>query len=242
MKKQLFSLLAGVFALLSLSSCDELGIINDIIEEGLFGQSTVYITTPDQDNGATVDTVNFVSSVVDNFAIVDSATETSTIATIDFSAQVDLSKAELTFPFMVYQVSDTTTGSYTINELLTVDRLRNFNFDTLASIIRSPSGFNFVIIALSDTSWYISNSGAISISEYPAVGYTVKGTFNNVGAYYLSQSDIDRINDAIDNGQMINTDDYLHQVTITGSFSSRRTSLIHELVQQAFYEGGLCNL
>lgn len=243
MKKRLLSLLAGVFAILSLSSCEDLGIISDIIEEGLFGEATVYITNTDQDNNSTVDTVKFASSVVDNFTIVDDASETSTIATIDFCAQVDLSNAALAFPFMAFQVSDTATGSYTVNEFLTTERLRNFNFDTLASIIRSPAGFNLVVIALSDTAWYISNSGAINISEFPAVGYTVKGTFNNVKAYYVTQSDIDRINDDMMNtGQMIDLDGYLPQVTLTGSFSSRRTTIIHDLVQQAFYEGGLSNL
>ena len=133
-------------------------------------------------------------------------------------------------------------GSYNVDQVLTQELLYNFNFDTLAKIIRDPAGFNIVAIAVSDTAWYISNTGSIVLSNYPSVGHELEGSFNNVGAYYFTESDVDRLNEAIENGAAFNMADYFHPVTITGTFTSRRANLIHSLIEEAFFKGGLCNL
>ena len=235
MKKRLFNGILAITCLFSMASCDGVEFINSVIEDGLLGNSTVYITNEAGD----VDTLAFTSSVADDFS--KTVNDITSVATIDLSANVDLTSNDLAFPFMAFQFADTTTGSYALDHLLTVERLYHFNFDTLSSILAGPSGTNLIVIAMSDTAWYISDAGNINVSAYPAVGFMLEGTLNNVSAYYITQSNIDRLNQAIDNGTMVSPNEFIHPVTMSGNFSSRRAAIIHNLVNNAFVNGGLKN-
>ena len=238
MKKRLFLGFGAVaVACVAFFASCEFGTVNTIIEEGLFGNANVTIT----DNDGS-EYIAYQSSIIDHFVKVDDVTNQTHVAAIDFSANVDLSKGELTFPFMAYQITDTLTDSYTCDQILTQERLNNFNFDSIAALLRDPSGFNMLIIAVSDTAWYVSNSGSIVVSTFPSVGHEVQGSFNNVGAYYFTITDVDNLAVALDNGAEFNLNQFFHPVTITGSFNSRRAAVIHDLVEEAFFNGGLCNL
>lgn len=241
MKKRLFSGLFAAFAcMMSLTSCDDLQLIGEIATEGLLGNATVVITGGGyySNDSTNVDTVKFKSSVTD---CITKTTDSGDVfvATLDFCANVDLTNANLSFPFLAFQVVDTNAAVYPLGQMLTLSRLQNFCFDSIASLIREPAGINMLVIAVSDTSWYIAHSGDIVVTTYPAVGHLMQGTFNNIGAYYFTQSDVDRLNDDINNRVMITSiEEYFHPVTMTGTFASRRAN-ISELVQRAFYQGGL---
>ena len=194
-KSLLFSAVA--LLMMSLSSCDE-GLIIDAVEEGLLGSAEITITGQ---NGyySNDTTIHFASTITDN---IDTVIENqAVIGTIDIFANVNLREQALAFPFMGFQVSDTTTGTYTLSNVLTADRLRDFKFDSIADIFFNPSGLNVLLIAVSDTAWYISNGGTITITEYPGYGHNMKGTFNNVDAYYFTSSDVKRLNDNWDDIQ-----------------------------------------
>ena len=218
------------------ASCDPESLTT-VMEEGLYGSANVTIT---DNNGS--QNIGYQSSIIDHFVKEDPVSGQTYVAAIDFSANIDLSKGELTFPFMAYQITDTIVASYPCDQLLTEQRLHNFNFDSIAALISNPSGFNMMVIAVSDTSWYVSNSGSINITSFPTVGNVVQGNFNNIGAYYFTMSDVERLNDALENGADFNLNQFFHPVTITGTFTSRRTTVIHDLVEEAFYNGGLTNL
>ncbi len=234
-KSLLFSAVA--LLMMSLSSCDE-GLIIDAVEEGLLGSAEITITGQ---NGyySNDTTIHFASTITDN---IDTVIENqAVIGTIDIFANVNLREQALAFPFMGFQVSDTTTGTYTLSNVLTADRLRDFKFDSIADIFFNPSGLNVLLIAVSDTAWYISNGGTITITEYPGYGHNMKGTFNNVDAYYFTSSDVKRLNDNWDdiqaNGLVLS--DYFDQATINGEFNSRRYAMIHDLIDAAYTHRGL---
>lgn len=235
MKKHFFNGILAISCLFSLSSCDGIEFINSVIEDGLLGNSTVFITS----DGDNVDTLAFTSSVSDDFS--KTVDDITSVATIDLSANVDLTSNDLAFPFMAFQFADTTTGTYTLDHLITIERLYHFNFDTLSNILAGPSGTNLIVIAMSDTAWYISDAGTITVNTYPEVGFMMEGALNNVSAYYITQGDIDRLNDAIDNETIVSPNDFIHPVTLNGSFSSRRAAIIHNLVNNAFTNGGMTN-
>lgn len=234
-KSLLFSAVA--LLMMSLSSCDE-GLIIDAVEEGLLGSAEITITGQ---NGyySNDTTIHFASTITDN---IDTVIENqAVIGTIDIFANVNLREQALAFPFMGFQVSDTNTGTYTLSNVLTADRLRDFKFDSIADIFFNPSGLNVLLIAVSDTAWYISNGGTITITEYPGYGHNMKGTFNNVDAYYFTSSDVKRLNDNWDdiqaNGLVLS--DYFDQATINGEFNSRRYAMIHDLIDAAYTHRGL---
>lgn len=234
-KSLLFSAVA--LLMMSLSSCDE-GLIIDAVEEGLLGSAEITITGQ---NGyySNDTTIHFASTITDN---IDTVIENqAVIGTIDIFANVNLREQALAFPFMGFQITDTTTGTYTLSNVLTADRLRDFKFDSIADIFFNPSGLNVLLIAVSDTAWYISNGGTITITEYPGYGHNMKGTFNNVDAYYFTSSDVKRLNDNWDdiqaNGLVLS--DYFDQATINGEFNSRRYAMIHDLIDAAYTHRGL---
>ena len=234
-KSLLFSAVA--LLMMSLSSCDE-NLLIDAVEEGLLGSAEITITGQ---NGyySNDTTIHFASTITDNIdTVIDNQ---AVIGTIDIFANVNLREQALAFPFMGFQVSDTTTGTYTLSNVLTADRLRNFKFDSIADIFFNPSGLNVLLIAVSDTAWYISNGGTITITEYPGYGHNMKGTFNNVDAYYFTSSDVKRLNDNWDdiqtNGLVLS--DYFDQATINGEFNSRRYAMIHDLIDAAYTHRGL---
>ncbi len=238
MKKSLFFGF-GVLAIacVALFTACEIESVSSVIEEGLFGSAQVTVN-----DGESTQSLSYESSIIDYFTKEDTATGQTYVAAIDFSANIDLSQADLQFPFMAFQITDTVPGNYTCDQILTEQRLHNFNFDSIAALIRDPSGFNMVIIAVNDSSWYISNSGSIIVNTFPAMGHNVEGTFNNVGAYFFTTADVESLSAAIESGSEFSIYDYIHPVTISGSFTSRRAAVVHTLVQEAFYNGGLCNL
>lgn len=232
------SILFGAFTACALmfASCDFFG---QAVQEGALGDAQVIVNAGD--NG--IDTLDFVSSVANAFVLEDQ--DNVKIGTIDLCANVDLEKSQLNFPFMGIQINDTNSGVFTIDEVLTVDRLRNFNFDTIAKLLRQPSTLNFIVLAENDTAWYLTESGNITVTEFPAVGYLVKGSFTNVNAYYFTKWDVDRLNDNMDAEIAAGTfslTTYFHPVTMSGTFNSRRTTLADRLIEEAFFNRGLCNL
>lgn len=226
-KKVLFGSIAAVAMLFS--SCEtEVGVDDGPIAEGLMGNASIVVTG---NNGYynSGDTVNFTSGITDVF-VADNGYH----ATIAVCAHIDLMDADVVdYPFMGFQVSDTTTGIYQLDSLLTVERLMTFNADSMKALISAPSSFNFVVIACSDTSWYMTTSGSLTISQYGEMGYNTVGTINNANAFYFTQSDVDSFNAALESGaDNLVLFNYLKPATINGTFSCRRAAVINRLMEE----------
>lgn len=234
---------AAAALVLSFSSCDDPSLITQMVQEGLLGSAEITISGQNgyYDNN---ETVNFSCAIMDSIqqvVIEEENFDTNYVSTLSLFANYDLQKSELTFPFMGFQFTDTAAGTYTFSKVLTADRLRNFNFDTIADIVFNTSGFNVLLIAITDTSWYVSDGGSLIITEYPATGHNMKGRFENVDAYYFTKTDVERLEEHLDDAnldQLLNT--YFHHAAISGEFTSRRyPTLIKKIIDEAYKNRGL---
>ena len=241
MKKRLFLGVALLFGFFAMTSCEDFNFNQNgfNIDEGLVGSASVVITSQGTDT-TTVDSLHFISSIVDafNFSEFDS-TLGEGFSTIDISANINLngSNVALEFPFMYYRIDDTVAGTYAMDTILTLDLLQGLNYQTLKNVLASPEGGNMVLIALNDSCWYITYSGNLVVTQYPAIGHMVKANLDNIGAWYVSQSKINELNDDINNmnySHLSNLDYYFPRVTLSGSVTSRRWDIIHTIFRKAF--------
>ena len=240
MKKRLFFLAAAFAGIFSFVSCDGIDLFDDDDNplEGLLGSATIVVN-----KDGVNDTVKYKSSIVDAFSKIDSL-ENEKKATVGLCANVNLSEsnASLQFPFMYFRLEDTVTGNYQFDTVLSADLLLNLNFEAMSNILADPYGGNMVVLAESDTAWYLSHAGSLTISKYPSVGHFVECTFNNVEAFYITQSGIDRFNTDLNNMDFSHANDlgyYFKNATISGNTSSRRTTIVSRLIKTAFEDGGL---
>ena len=240
MKKHLLWGAAAALALL-FSSCDEdsAQMVTQMVESGLLGSAEITVTGQNGFNAENAN-IEFASTIMDEFdTVVDNI---AYVGTLDLFANVDLSAngATLRYPFMGFQFSDSTTGTYTITEVLTPQRLRNFKFDSIADIVFNPSGFNVLLIAISDTSWYIAYDGTITVTEYPGSGNNMRGTLNNVHAYYFTESDVEGIQEHLNDPNFNLATYFTKTATINGEFKSKRyPALVTKIVNEAYRSRGL---
>ncbi len=235
MKKTIKALALAALTTISFASCDGIG---SIVSE-MFGSADLVINDPTggsyyAPDGASTDSVHFEAGVSDvifkvfnptdldsNMSGVDSLFTLHSATTI--AANMDFSSDEaLTYPYMAVLINDSVSGNYDITPILTEENLLDFRFN---KFIKNPTGNNLIAIVVSDTSWYLSNNGVISIEEYPSYGRMTKGSFNNVNAYYFTQSTLNEIAAQIRGGQTVDLNEYLHAVTISGSFQCRRANV-----------------
>jgi len=235
MKKTIKVLVLAAVSTLTFASCDEL---TEIASE-MFGSADLIINDPTggsyyAPDAAGIDTVHFEAGISDvifktfNPSELDSTmTGIDTVITIHsaatVAANIDFSNENtLTYPYMAILIADSVAGNYNITPILTEENMLDFRFN---HYIKNPTESNLVAIAVSDTSWYLSHSGSITIAQYPAYGYMVSGSFNNVNAYYFTQSMIDEIADMIRNEETVDINTVLHPVVLSGSFECRRANV-----------------
>jgi hypothetical protein len=231
-----------------MASCDDLNLNNlfsdDDVLGDIIGNATVVISRNGAE-GPQTDSIRFISSITDVFDVtVGDMKSEQGASTIDISANVELNDAnvELEFPFMYFRLGDTVSGVYPMDTIVTLDLLQGLNFERLVDVLADPAGGNMVLIAENDSCWYITYSGNLTVAQYPTVGKLVEGTFNGIGAWYITQSKVNELNDDINNYNLAHIDDleyYFPRVTLTGNFSSRRWALIHSIFDAAFTNGGI---
>lgn len=231
---------------LSLSACDEESIqtVNDALEAGLLGSAEITVTGQNGFDAQNAE-IEFASTIMDHFdtVVTVNGSDRAYVGTLDLFANVDLNAegAKLRYPFMGFQFSDSVAGTYTLSEVLTPQRLRNFKFDSIADIVFQPSGFNVLVIAIDDTSWYVSKGGGeITITEYPTTGQNMRGTLNNVEVYYFTETDVEAIQEHL-NEPNFNLDNYFHNTAIvSGTFKSKSYPfLIRKIIDEAYKNRGL---
>jgi len=234
MKKTIKVLALAAISTLTFASCDEL---TEIASE-MFGSADLIINDPTggsyyAPDAAGIDTVHFeagISDVIfetfspsdlDSTIAYDSVITIHSAATV--AANIDFAnESALTYPYMAILIADSVAGNYDITPILTQENMLDFRF---THYIKNPTESNLVAIAVSDTSWYLSHSGTITIEQYPTYGYMVSGSFNNVNAYYFTQSMLDEIADMIRNNETVDINTILHPVVLNGSFECRRANI-----------------
>lgn len=238
-----FMFLAAAFAL---TSCD--GIINtieDINNNELVGKASVEVTRTVNGVTTVVDSLSFTSSIVDALDVnLYDENLPAGFFTVDISANVDFntSDVELQYPFMLYRIDDTTTKSYTMDNMLSVEMLQNLDLESIINVVATPDGPNMILIAVNDSCWYLSNGGELIVSEYPTVGNLVKANFSNINGRYITQRKVEELNNDIENNNFAHISDldyYFPEVTLSGSITSRRWAITQTIYESAFINGGL---
>ena len=232
MKKTIKALAIAAISTFALTACDGTEIIDE-----MFGNADIVITDPTGGSyyapeNAGVDSVHFASGISDvifssfnpaelDSTLIDTVINIHSAATV--AANIDFQNDNaLTYPYLAVITNDSVAGNYNVTPILTQENLINFRFN---HYIKNPTESNLVAIAVSDTSWYLSHSGVITIDAYPTYGHMTTGSFENITAYYFTQSMIDEMADRIRNNETVNINDYLHAVTISGSFNCRRANV-----------------
>lgn len=182
MKKTLLSLFA--VCTLLLAACDPAEFIEDLVDD-LFGEAQITVI-----DGTGSQTFEFSSGLV------NTVTDTAYAGTLLVAASIDLTVDEINLPYPYFGVTlnDTVAGTYAMDTLtlgMFADGTVNAN-----RILTAFKGRNFLIVAESDTSWYVSNGGMVEVDSYPALGAEMDGTVSGTdNAVYISQS---RLNAAVD--------------------------------------------
>lgn len=237
---------AAAALVLSLSSCDDPENLNQFLQEGILGSAEIIVTGQNgyYDNNQQIE---FASTIMDEFDTIATVhgTDRAYVGTLDLFANVDLSAdgAKLRYPFMGFQINDSTARTYNISNVLTPERLRNFKFDSIADIVFNPSGFNVLAIAVSDTSWYVAYDGTITVTDYPHLaGQYMRGTIDNVHAYYFTESDVEAVQDHLEDPNF-NLANYFTKTATLNSvekFKSKRyPGLIRSIINEAYRQRGL---
>lgn len=246
MKKISISCIMAVVALFAFSSCD--GIWGDIIDQ-LSGSVTLTIDDPSGTSYYAREANQCVADVTLDCCIGDVLSDTTNISLI-LGSNIDLTVAvkDVPYPFLGIKLADSVAGSYSINSVASNVTYGNLNIEHMVSSVDSNN--NVFVLAISDTSWYIGESGTVQISEYPQRGYEIQGTISNVVAYYVTQHTVDTAIAFVDalteraaNAdaealailQELKPDRFFPTVTISGNINSRRMRLnaLAELISEA---------
>lgn len=226
MKYKLLLSIVFVASCFIFSSCEGLF-------DNLLGSADIVVT---DNNGGTFyapdgpasDSIHFSSSVSDVITTSD-----STFSYLSLCANIDLTTADvISYPYLGILVTDSTATTYAI-DALDLDILQNLEVGKLLTTLANR---NLVVLAVSDTSWYISNGGNVTIDEFATYGHLTKAQFDNVEMLYFTQSGIDYITDLVNRSvegdidaittlATFNISTCFPPVTLTGTFSSRRMNI-----------------
>lgn len=240
--KKFFLFGAIAATLLSFSACEVDDIVNEVIESGIYGSASFDVTV----DGAT-QTLDFASNVTDSYNLEDSESELD--ATVAFCADVAINFQEggagLTFPYAAFQFSAQEAGTYQFSQLVNGKTLKDFCYDTVVNLLRRPSGVNLFVMGnvlenQNDTMWYVSESGNITVNNYPQMGGHMRGTVTIQGICFTTKDIEDNkelIEEAFDNDENydIHNFPFIKSCTISGNFDCMRTALVQDVIK-AFEE------
>ncbi|MCF0211363.1 MAG: hypothetical protein HUK17_00500 [Bacteroidales bacterium] len=232
MKKKVLGILA--MSLMMLTSCDGFEGLLDQLD----GNASITINNNDP--------VNFSSSLA-NLVVAEDTTGTLFVA-----ANLDITKIDsLTYPYVGMNLTGCAVGSYTLDAI----PIHIFNQEgfTVEMVLNEMSDMNTILYMDSDSSWYLSNSGTVNVSEYGELGFSVKASFADVQMLHLSNAGIDAMKADLDSLSAVFVQNYVAEhgclpsevpedyldgmldesllinyfepVTVSGNFTSLRTEL-----------------
>lgn len=237
MKKTLFAIACAAICAFAVSSCELEGLLDELLGEAHVSltNATDQTTFASPDNDASL---NFSSSVAD---IITSQVEIegrsiSHDNLLFVAANINLTEETtvIPYPIMGFKLDGTTSGTYNIDNIVTAQNLAIFIF---GDIITEASDVNLVVVAATDTSWYLGVSGSVTIDAVPDYGHLIEGTLDNVVTYFICQYQLSAIaelyrraveeNDpeAITLVNSLNFDTMFPHVTLNGTFESRRMNI-----------------
>lgn len=239
MKTKVYTLLCAITCMTLFASCDT-NFLGDLL-----GHSSLTIHDPSSSTYYADSTkIEFSSSLTDCVTASDSASWSN----LALCANIDLTlSSTIDPPYLGIATTDTLCHSYTVNNAFYFNNITDFNPEMLLS---TNTGKNVFLLAASDTCWYVGYAGTIAIDTFPAYGSLMEGTMNQVQARYITQSQLDYLEDLTTRAEQmdraaitalaaLDTNTYFKTVTFDGSFSSRRytiSTLVESLQKKAAHK------
>lgn len=233
-----FIFVAIAAMLLSFTSCEVEEVINQAVDEAT-GEASFTIT-----KDGVSETITFSSAITDSYEK-DSIDQSR--ATVALCANVALTEAnaDFNFPYAAFQFEGENAGNMHCHNVLTEDLLQDFCYDNVKSLLRSPEGANLLLIGKvidngTDTAWFISDDGYISVDQYPEMGHQLTGSITNMKILYFTTRQIeaqkDAITEAIENGTF-DIHNFTTECRISGTFNCRRMAVIQDILNALLEDG-----
>lgn len=185
--KHEFPLTVLVACTLFLSACDPIDIFGELTG-ALLGNVELTVSSTQPTFYDTQDTVKFSSSIGGEWI------KEGNPNILALAANINLTEANvLPYPYLGVLVNDSAVGTYTVSDaLVSLEDVINLNINEL---LTNSDGKNLFVIAATDTCWYLPKSGTINVTSMPKYGGEIAATFNNVQAYYITESMLDYVRD-----------------------------------------------
>ncbi len=221
MKAKIIILACSLLGAISFTSCEDFGFLETIL-----GSADLTVSESSAENFYTDSTAVHFSSCIN-----DCINSDSLFSYMMLAASIDLQSNEVVeTPYLAIAFSDTIPQTYAIECPLTIDSFATFNAGKLLNTIE---GHNLFVVAASDTCWYVGYEGTAEFDVFPSTGLTMKASFDNVKAYYVTQSTVDYLADlvervtdgdvnAITEFATLTLDNLFAHVTFNGTATSRR--------------------
>lgn len=251
MKKRILFIATAVACMIGFSACqgDDLADLSQLADQladtDLLGH--IHLKASAQQNGTgglqnhemmtTNDSILFKSGVCCAKVTVSDSSQSAThdVGAMFFGSTSSVlvnENHEIQFPLIGINLRDSLPGDYTINIPMTqgdfnfIDDLNENNWRYYLTHndiqIQGVDQANMMVIAPTDSTYYICYQGTIHISEFPVVGQRVKGSVN-VQAFYITNRQVELLSQMPSAARAnINLPDYLPTVTLNGVFESPR--------------------
>lgn len=233
MKKPFLFMAAAVACLFGLTACDGEEIdLGQFTGQDLLGHITLYASNVQGEqpyaNGDTIAlksamcnaTVEIVDGVTVNAGSVFVATASDIVAN---------GNTNINYPLCGINLRDTVAMNYVIScpvddfSALEYARQQNWTGLLLSGTVQLG---NVLVLAADEENYYLGYEGSIDITEFSNVGSLVKGTVNNVKAFYVTKAQMQAL-DAMsaEERAALTPVNYFPTVTLNGEISSRRANM-----------------
>lgn len=181
-----------------------------------------------------VDTMKFKSALCNANFTYDGEYVDSTV-TVDagalfFGSYTDIiaeGTVDIQFPMVGINLRDTMPGDYAISvptgDFSFIEDLNEHNWSYYLTNNDIQYG-NMMVVAVGEDDYYICYQGNIHIDEFSSVGTIVRGSVQNVKAFYVTRQQLQLLLAIPDAGRQALTY-YLPRITFNGEIASRRANI-----------------
>ncbi len=248
MKKSIFALATAVACMFAFSACTPeeenqlLQLANDALDNEALGCIALKATNPQ--NGAfganpqyILDYVTSGDSIKFNSAMCDTTfTYDDTVlypGVLFLGGNIQTSPLHINFPLLGINLRDSTHTTYPISiptgDFSFIDQLNENNWRYYLTNNNISVG-HMMVIAVSDTGYYIGYDGTINNIEFTRVGTIINGTVD-IDAFYVTRSQLGQLRNIPVIEREILTY-YLPTVHFSGKIASRRTVWVRQAVNE----------
>lgn len=249
MKKSILTIATAVACMFAFNACspeDEAQIqqlADNALQNEVLGSIALKVTNPQ--NGlfgsnpenilayvASGDSMKFNSAMCDTTFTYDGMDVYPGVLFIGGNIQTN--PAKINFPLLGINLRDSIHTDYEISvptgDFSFISQLNENNWRYYLTNNDISVG-NMMVIAVSDTGYYVCFNGNIHVNQFSAVGTIVSGSVEDVKAFYITKTQLGMLL-SIPETQRQALTHYLPTVDFNGVISSRRTVWVREIVNE----------